>query len=201
MSRENCLAALSSVPPETIAEQLHKATSELCGCEAYRLGDTSPGRVADDEILNLIISDPSSLMPDGSLHPSLLLQLDRGGVSVLRDCAADDEFALTLSELSARSAAAGRARYFHGVCAFAASTVRHDQGARLVGVYDTSLPQKPNHADMIAPDTHADTGASNKQKEKDQRKRQKRVIELIGPSLVSARQFRAGAFVKFAKSS
>jgi len=200
MSRENCLAALASEPPETIAEQLHKATPECCGCEAYQLGDTSPGRVADNELLNLIISDPNSLLADGMLNPIMLVQLDRSGVSVLRDCAADDEFALTLSELNERSAANGRARYFHGVCAFAASMVRYDQGTRLVGIYDTSLPKKPNHADMIAPDIHAGTDASKTQKEKDRRKRQKRVIELIGPCLIPARQFRAGAFVKFARS-
>ncbi|WP_027555241.1 hypothetical protein [Bradyrhizobium sp. Cp5.3] len=200
MSSENCRAAIASMPPERIAERLHQATPEMCGCEAYQLGDTSPGRVADAETLNLIVSDPNSLLPDGTLNPSMLVQLDYSGVSVLRNSATNDEFELTLNELKARSTASGRARYFHGVCAFAAAVVRYDQDSRLVGVYDTSLPQKPNHADMIAPDMHAGTGASNSQKERDRRKRHKRVIELIGTSLVPARQFRSGAFLAFARS-
>ncbi|OSI67658.1 hypothetical protein BSZ22_24545 [Bradyrhizobium canariense] len=130
----------------------------------------------------------------------MLVQLDFSGVSVLRDCATNDEFDLTLRELKARSTAAGATRYFHGVCAFAAARVRYDEGARLVGVYDTSLPQKPNHADMIAPDHHAGTDASKSQRERERRKRHKRVIELIGSTLVPARQFRSGSFKAFART-
>jgi hypothetical protein len=129
----------------------------------------------------------------------MLVQLDFSGVSVLRDMAADEEFELTIKLLRERSAAAGKERYFHGVCAFPASTVRYDSGARLLGVYDTALPDRPHHADMVGPDLHPITVLSNTQKERENRKRCKRVIELIGTTLLPARQFRAGAFASYAR--
>lgn len=161
--------------------------------------DTSPGRVSDGELLNLVVSDPNSLLPDGSLNPAMVVQIDLGGLSCLRGAAEDEEFRLTIDQLKTRSAAAGKQRFLHGVCIFPASTVRYDNDSRLLGVYDTALPDKPHHADMIAPDLHPITTLSKTQKEKENRRRYKRIIELIGATLVPARQFRGGQFATYGR--
>jgi hypothetical protein len=163
------------------------------------MDDRSAGPVQDGEVLNLLVSDPAGLLPDGSLNPIMLVQLDFAGVSVLRNSANDSEFLLTIQQLKARSAAAGKERFFHGVCAFSVATVRYDNGKRLLGVYDTALVDKPNHADMVAPDLHQVTTISKTKQEHENRRRHKRVIELIGASLVPARQFRQGAFTSYAR--
>jgi hypothetical protein len=194
-----CRQAFATQPEEKIATVLHRATAERCGCEKFKMHDDSPGVVDDAEHLDLIVSDPNSLLSDGSINPTIFVQLDGAGVSVLRSAAANAEFEVTIEELKVRSAQSGRPRYFHGVCEFKASAVRYDGADRLVGVYDTAQPKKPHHADLVGPDIHVITTASKKEQERDKRSRYKRVLELIGPSFIPARRFRDGSFISHAR--
>jgi hypothetical protein len=194
-----CRRAFATQPENEIAKALHRATAEPCGCEKFKMSDQSPGLVNDDELLGLVISDPNSLLPDGSISPIMFVPLDRGGLSTLRDAAANEEFELIISELKQRSAQRGSVRYFHGVCEFKVATVRYDGEDRLVGVYDTALPGKPHHADIVGPNLHVITTASKSEQERDRRKRYKRMLELIGPSFIPARRFRNGAFMHHAR--
>jgi hypothetical protein len=190
-----CRKAFAAQPEEDIARKLHRATAATCGCEHFKMRDTSPGAVQDEEMLDLVISDPNSLLNDGSINPSMFIPLDRAGLSVLRGAATNDEFEITISELKERSSDRGHQRFFHGICEFKAVTVRYDGEKRLVGVYDTVLPGKVHHADIVGPDLHVISTASKAEQERDRRKRYKKILELIGASFVPARKFRNGAFV------
>jgi hypothetical protein len=194
-----CRKAFATQPDSHIAKALHRATAEPCGCEKFKMHNDSPSIVDDSEMLDLIISDPNSLMQDGFINPTMFVPLDTFGLSVLRNGAADDEFEQTIAALKQLSATKGAQRFFHGVCEFNVTTVRYDSGGRLVGVYDTALPGKPHHADIVGPDLQVVTTASKSEQERDRRKRYKRILELIGPSFIPARKFRNGAFVQHAR--
>jgi hypothetical protein len=152
--------------------------------------------VSDNEILNLIITDPNHLINGVELNPALAMQIDRGGLSTLRDLASNDEFSLTIQELRARSASNGDERFFHGVLAFEAGKVRTVGGERFLCVYDTGMENKPYHADIMAPPV---SGESKSQISRAQMARYRKLIEVIGPSLVPAERFRNGAFAEFAR--
>ena len=160
------------------------------------MADTSPGPVADAESLHLIISDPTDIQ-DGRLSVTSLVRIDTSGVSVLRQNALDEEFDLTISELKARSAASNRPRSFLGVCIFTAHTVRFQNGARFLGVYDTALQGKDHHADILGPSLDPSSELSKTQREKEKRKRIKNMIELVGRCFDPARSFRQGTFAKY----
>ncbi|WP_369720057.1 hypothetical protein AB8Z38_22920 [Bradyrhizobium sp. LLZ17] len=196
MSLADCRAVFAHQPAHQIASQLQDATTDLCGCELFPMADTSPGPVADVEALHLIVSDPTDLDANGLLNPASLIRIDTSGLSVLRENAGDVEFDHTITELKARSAAANKPRSFLGVCIFSAQTVRHQNGERLVGVYDTALPMKPHHADLVGPCLQKIQGLSNSQHEKAKRKRIKEIISLVGRCFDPARSFRNGTFLK-----
>jgi len=196
MSQDQCRAAFAHQPEKEIATQVHRATAAICGCEQFSMADNSPGPVQDPETLHLIVSDPTDL-DDGYLSPASLVRLDTSGLSVLRDSAANDQFEQTIQELKARSAQANKKRSFLGVCMFSAHTVRYQNGDRFVGVYDTALPNKDHHADIVGPCLATMLGLSNRQAEKAKRKRIKELIGLVGRCFESSRTFRTGAFQKY----
>jgi hypothetical protein len=146
MTCEACRAAVAHPIATEIAARLHAACVAVCGCENFSLSDHSPGRVDDSELLDLIISDPQSIQ-DGKLpHPSALVQIDRAGLSVLRDRAANEEFEQTIRELKDRAEMNGKERFFHGICSIRTAGIRGDAENRFLCVYDTALRTKPNHA-------------------------------------------------------
>ncbi len=196
MTLQKCRAAFAQ-PDNQLAARVHAATPNLCGCEHFSMADTSPGVIADHEGLCLIISDPTDIQ-NGRLSPTLLIRIDTSGVSVLREAAHDDEFDLTISELKARSAAANKPRTFLGACLFTAHTLRHQNGSRFLGVYDTALPNKPHHADVLGPPVNHLTQISNSQLKREQLKRIKQTIDLIGRCFDPAHSFRNGALAKHA---
>ncbi len=193
MSCEACRAAFNHLPAIERAACVHAASSECCGCERYKAAENSPGQITDDETLHLIISDPQHLLNGTELNPVLAMQIDRGGLSTVRDAAADNEFVITLNELQQRPGQVER--YFHGMLSFRAATVRYDEGRRFVCIYDTALPGKPNHSDLMAPPY----AGSNREKKRAEKARLKRLIDLIGPTFLSAARFRNGAFMQYAR--
>jgi len=202
MTCESCRAAVNHPVAAEIAAKLHAACQDICGCERFRLSDHSPRQVENQEILNLIIIDPQGIKDGKIPHPGALVQIDRGGLSVLRDCAANDEFELTINQLKARAERSGAERFFHGVCTFTAGTIRVDGESRLLCVYDTALKEKPSHADVFGPDLMAMAGSGSISKgehERRNRARIKRFIDKIGDCFVLAKSFRGGAFVRYSR--
>jgi len=93
MTCEGCRTALLGDGPKRIAELVDEAGGEKpCGCEAFSVSELSPGLVADDEVLHLLISDPQHLLDGGYINPAVLISIDEDGQSVLRDTASDEEF-------------------------------------------------------------------------------------------------------------
>jgi hypothetical protein len=148
--------------------------------------------VDDNEYLNLIITDPQSLDPrSGNILPVVVNQVDKNGVSVLRDAAADDEFEITFEELKRRSDEQGKERFFHGVCRFLAGNIRREGATQQLGVYDTSLHRRRHHADILAPPL---------QNRREVEARKKRILDKINPSYIPVADFRSGAFEKFGRA-
>ncbi|MBA9069888.1 hypothetical protein FHR71_003649 [Methylobacterium sp. RAS18] len=148
------------------------------------------------------MSDPKALL-NGSLNPTALIQIDSGGLSILRDAASDDEFLLTIDQLKSRATQQGSEWYFFGVCTFSAATVRYDGDERFLCVYDTGLPDKPHHADIMGPDLRAlsQPAISKGEQERRNRARIKKMIDKIGPVFIGASRFRGGKFSEYARPS
>jgi hypothetical protein len=125
----------------------------------------------------------------------VLVPIDTFGLSVLRDNAANEEFERTVTELKARAEARGKERFFHGICSFTARSIRYSGNDRFLCVYDTALPNKPNHADIFGPDLKAIAGVtmSKGEQERQNRARIKQFIDLIGNCFIPAANFRDGA--------
>src|SRR5262245_52670210 len=85
------------------AGRVHAASNVPCGCESFKAAPESPGRVLDGEFLHALVSSPQHVFPTGELRPELAAQIDAGGLSVLREHAADAEFTLTAEQLRTRS--------------------------------------------------------------------------------------------------
>jgi hypothetical protein len=201
MTCEACRAAAAHEIDGEIAAKLHAAGVVICGCEKFRLSDHSPGPVDDSELLDLVISDPQSIQGGRLPHPSVLVQIDKGGLSVLRDAASDQEFEITIQELRARAEANGKERFFHGICSIQTAAIRTDGKSRFLCVYDTALATKPNHADIFGPDhkAMAVSDISRSELERRNRARIKQFIDKIGNCFVPASAFRGGAFVMHAR--
>lgn len=191
MSECSCRRALSEGDPKERAANVHAAANTICGCEQFAFSAASPGIVLDSEVLHYVVSDPRSLLPSGHLNPAFLMQIDRGGLSVLRDRSDSLEFELTFSQLQKTAESANSEWYFYGVCSFTAERVRYRGSDRFLCVYDTPLEQKPNHADLMAPLIDADSKTA---RIKAERIRQKELVQLIGSTIISARDFRGGEF-------
>ena len=133
-----CRAAFATLNKKERAAAVHDAATRLCGCEEFKAVPGSPGQVQDHELLHLLVSDPLHVFQEtGELRPELALQIDRGGLSVLRSDAEDDEFRDTLDELRRKSTETGKERFFHGVITFKARDVRYRSAERFLCIYDT----------------------------------------------------------------
>jgi hypothetical protein len=183
----DCRIAAYFEPSEECAARVHKAGGGDFKCERYRLGQISPGPVRDDEYLNLIITDPQSVdSRSGKLLPVIVKQISQSGMSVLRDKTLDAEFETTFAELKKGSDARGKPRSWYGTCRFSTRNIRWNEAARQLGVYDTSLPGRRHHADVLAPELPRRELEALK----------KRVLDTIGPTLIAVADFRDGAFVR-----
>lgn len=186
MSCETCRAALSAGPGRV--GRINQALDGQCGCESFSVSPHSPGIVSDPEILHYLVPTPEGRLENGLLNPSFLVQVDVEGLSVLRDGASDQEFELTVAELRPRWR--DKNRVLEGVMSFTAEAVRYESEAcRLCCVYDSAMPEKPHHADLMAPELPA---LSKSQLERQRRARLKMIVDKIGNSFTDARSFRQG---------
>lgn len=201
MTCEECRAAAWGSEPKFIVKNVNKASGGVpCGCEVHRLSEHSPGLVRDEELLNLLVTYPQHILPDGHVHPALLVSVDVNGQSVLRGDASDDEFKITLKMLrdGARRKNGGEL-YLHGVFSFNASVIRYVAGDRLVCVLDTAMQDRPHHADIMGPSVlrNDEETLSKNQTKKRQMARIRDILDLIGPTMISAKEFRDSALAEF----
>lgn len=148
-----CRRAADSNDPDTRAAGLHAAHPEPFGCERYPLSPDGPGSVDHEERLYFLLTRPGAIdKVTGELLPQAAKQLVKGGLSVLRENASDDEILATFSEMKRASESKGRTREFLGVSTFTARDARHGgNGTQFLGVFATGLPGRPHHADVAAP--------------------------------------------------
>lgn len=132
--------------------KIAQASGPVCPCEECKVGEDSPGPVADDEVLHFIVTDPQAIEGD-KIKPFALSQVYKDGLSTIRSTAPVEEYILVLERLIQRSKEANNEeRYFDSVLEFPASLVRYDEAeSRLLCVYDTSLTEQPNHVDLMVP--------------------------------------------------
>nr|WP_278437084.1 hypothetical protein [Brucella anthropi] len=153
------------------------------------MSDLSPGPVQDDENLHFFVRHHDGLSENGHVNRTFVLQALKNGLSVLRNSAADSEFHQTIEELQANWIPKGKK--VHGIITFKAASVRYNEDQRLFCVYDTGLPGKPLHADIMAPTLKDEPGLSSKAL----KERALRVlIERMGKVFTPASEIRGGAF-------
>src|SRR5215211_2211471 len=70
----SCQACRQACKHPDIKERValtNAATSEVCGCERYRINDLSPGPVENSEELHFVVADPNGLI-NGRLNQAYL---------------------------------------------------------------------------------------------------------------------------------
>lgn len=131
------------------------------------MGAESPGPVSDEQLLDFLVTDPQAVK-DGRINPGALAQISGNGLSTIRADAPVEEYIRVL-ELLIDGAAESKngERYFDSVLRFPASLVRYEEnGDRFLCVYDTSLPEQPNHVDLMLPDAKTTSNNQCKKKQK-----------------------------------
>lgn len=183
MKCDSCASAFAQADR---VKAVQDASGHPCGCESCNASPTSPGQVADSETLFVIVSDPTDIQ-DGHIAAHVGVQIDRGGWSALREGAADEEFVQTFEEMLIASKGD---KFFFGVFSFKVGDIRYMCCGRFMCIYDTALPKKPHHADVMSP-----THLSNSMK----KKRVKALLDRVGPTFIPADQFREGRFLEYAR--
>lgn len=191
MSCELCRGALNAAPNATVdtVNAVNAKLGEPCACEQFSMSELSPGLVDDGEYLHYLVPTPEGRLADGHLNPINLVQVDRGGLSVLRQGAKNTEFEQTVQELRPRWQTNKKA--LEGVMTFPVSVVRYREEQRLCCVYDTALPGKPHHADLMMPALGGEL--SRTQRDRLQKARIKALVDQIGTNFEPIEQFRAGS--------
>ncbi|QEE40706.1 MULTISPECIES: hypothetical protein [unclassified Methylobacterium] len=121
----------------------------------------------------------------------VLLQLDKKGLSVLRQNASDHEFEITFDLLKEASRKRDKDRFWHSVATMPAGDVREKDGEKIAAVYDTSVKDRRHHADIM--------GVSTDRKQKERHK--KAILDIMNLSISSTAEFRGGVFAHHARSA
>jgi hypothetical protein len=157
----------------------------------------SPGRVLDGEKLYRVIVAPPDMEQDQLLLTSLT-QAEQGGLSVLREAAADAEFVHVAKARLARRREGQEGRVI-GVAEFTCSEVRRLKAAdgalgrapddRLFCVYDVDLPPMPLHADIFLTSPR---GLSKTQRGVAWKEDRERLLRVVSTRVIAASDFRGG---------
>lgn len=160
------------------------------GCERCRMAKHSPGQVANTELLHFLVTEPRVIDPrSGRLLPVAVNQMHEKGLSVLRDRASNDEFNITFLIMKKTSDAKGEERFWHSVSTVSVRSVRYDGEQRFLAVFDTAYPDRPAHADIMAPPV---TKRERKQQDK-------MLLDRFNDNLIAVKEFRGGAFIQYVR--
>jgi len=128
-----------------------------CACQAYSVGEGSPGLVEDTEILYRLVVSPVDLdLRTGTILSTVFEKAYQNGLSVFRECATDEHIeALVTDLLTVKQGAQPRTvlALFRIECA-AIRTLSEQPTGRLFCVYDETVPRKRDAALPRVP-THA----------------------------------------------
>jgi hypothetical protein len=186
----NCRACRKAfaVKTDNRVDQVNSAAGTPAACEAYKATRSSPGLVRDEEVLHYLVTDPQAVdRRSGKLLPGLLSQIDKKGLSVLRDDASNDEFHITFGLMKEYSDSVGKERYLHSISTVTAKDLRFDNSQRISGIYDTAVKHRKHHADVM--------GVSTEKLHKERRK--KVILGLLDVGNTPIPAFRNGALIQY----
>ena len=191
MSCETCKKALAV--DQGRVDSINAVVGSPCVCEAATVSQYSPGPVKNNEKMHFLASLPNARIDSGHINPQYLSQLEKDGLSVIREAASDDEFAITLRILGEQWKDKGKT--FEGVVSFYASQVRDIKEPRLCCIYDTGEPDRPHHAElMVTKIAVCYPDLKENELKKARKERIMKVMKLIGNGFTSAKEFRHGKF-------
>lgn len=117
-----------------------------CECEQFSVGEGSPGRISDEEILYRMFVNPVDVEDDGRLAREAFSKAYEDGLSIIRDCSNDAEIeALATDILSTKPGQRTKSvlAIFRFVCKrIREETIKFDeQMLRAFCVYDQTVPR------------------------------------------------------------
>ncbi|MFK5598241.1 hypothetical protein ACFZ8E_14785 [Methylobacterium sp. HMF5984] len=125
----------------------------------------------------------------GKLLAGVLIQLEKKGLSALRQNAANQEFEITFKLLKDASIERGKERFWHSVATMPAGSVRAKDSEKISAVYDTSVENRRHQADIM--------GISTERKQKERNK--KALLDVMNLNITSTDEFRGGVFSHHAR--
>jgi hypothetical protein len=139
---DDCKRALNQ---DIKAKQIEDGFPDCC-CEQFSVGEGSPGRIEDHEVLYRMFTDPVDVDQFGRVAREAFSSAYKNGLSIIRECASDDDIRNIVSDIL--SVKQGRPfkkilAVFQVVC----TTFRHfrvmHQGNLVKGfcVYDQTVPR------------------------------------------------------------
>jgi hypothetical protein len=144
MRCEDCRNALNRTSAN-LARDVEQSFPD-CECERYSVGQNSPGKIADHEILYRMFVDPVDVDDQGRLAREALYTAYVDGLSIIRECAEDTHVEALVSDiLSVRPG--GDFKTIRAIFKFVCITVRREminfKGAdvRAFCVYDQTTPR------------------------------------------------------------
>lgn len=163
MAGEVCRLVFNEAENKAKAESLD-AHSPQCACESHTLGSEKAEPVVDDEIIIRVLVSPDHIDLDtDELMSNRLTAVHSSGLSVLRQCASDDEIRLTVHQLTQETA---EPNTLYGAAIMRASEIRslNEDNLKWFCVYDTYADQKPSHADVFGTTPLGSKSSIRKQK-------------------------------------
>jgi hypothetical protein len=143
MRCEECRNALNRASAN-LARDVEQSFPD-CECERYSIGQNSPGKIADQEILYRMFVNPVDV-DQGRLAREALYTAYVDGLSIIRECADDSQIEALVSDiLSVRPG--GDLRTIRAIFKFSCRSIRdekiHFKGAdvRAFCVYDQTTPR------------------------------------------------------------
>lgn len=147
--REFCESGLEGAALQRHVDNMYPAFT----CEHEICSPHSPGPVLDEEQVAFLLIDPAHYDDDRkTIVPAAFQELINRDLSVLRIAHATKlEAEATRQELVARGLDRGHDRVVDEVCLTTVKDVRLElyNDERLLGVYDTALPDKSSHASIF----------------------------------------------------
>jgi hypothetical protein len=143
MGCAECKAALSRESSD-LAEEMQNLFP-ACECEQYSVGENSPGRIEDHEVLYRMFTDPVDV-DGGKLARAAFKTAYIDGLSIIRDCADNAQVEALVTEIL--SIKEGKPpRKILAIFKFICATVRRETvsangaEARAFCVYDQTIPR------------------------------------------------------------
>jgi hypothetical protein len=198
-----CKAALSRDSSD-LAEEMERQFPG-CECEQYSVGQNSPGRIEDQEILYRMFTDPVDV-DQGKLARAAFRTAHIDGLSIIRDCADNSQIEALVTEIL--SIKQGKPpRKILAIFRFSCATVRREMvegsAARAFCVYDQTIP-RVFLQDEQPVETHGiilSTRLSPKPRKQLQRDCEFILHRLIAADPISVDEFRDGLIVNLNERS